>query len=409
MTRNVTEHMRVVIIGAGVVGATTAYYAAKRGHEVTLLERHREPAQDTSFANAGQLSYSYTDTLADPGILRRLPSMLLGYDSGMRIVPDAALVPWGLRFLWQCTRKKADRNTVQLLQLALDSAAALDDLLCDVPISFEHRLAGKLLLTSSPKTLEGLRRRGDIKRSQGVRIDIVSPAECKAIEPSLGGWRGDIVGAAYAQNDSAGDARMFTKALCDRLEALRLCKVMTGIEVQKLLRHRNRVVGVQTQNGSIESDAVVICAGVGTRQLLRGTGMCVPIYPIKGYSVTPEPGPNPPRVSITDLDRRIVFANLGGRVRLAGLADCVGLDASVDDARVAELVHLGRSVMPDAAHFDSPLQPWAGLRPATPSGLPIVGRTRLKGLHLNVGHGALGWTLACGTARLLATQLSASP
>lgn len=398
--------MRVIIVGAGVVGVTTAYFVAKRGHEVTVVDRHPLPAQATSFANAGQLSYSYTDTLADPGLLRRLPSMLLGHDIAMRISPDPALLPWGLRFLWQCTRERADRNTVHLLRLAAESAQALDELLADAPIRFDHRPSGKLMLTASPAKLNGLRRRAALKLEHGVRVDILSAAECRAIEPALEDWRSDIAGAAYAENDHAGDARTFTQGLAEHLLAKGLGKTQTNVEVQGLVRHRNRIAGIRTRDGVIEADAVVVCAGVGTRQLLRGTGLCVPIYPLKGYSVSPPPGANPPQVSLTDLDRRIVFSNLGGRIRLAGLADCVGMDASIDAQRVDDLVQLGRSAMPQAARFDSQLDAWAGLRPATPSGLPIVGRTRWHGLHLNVGHGALGWTLACGTARALAAQLS---
>jgi D-amino-acid dehydrogenase len=401
--------MRVTIVGAGVVGVATAYFVAQRGHAVTVLERRAMPAQDASFANAGQLSYSYTDTLADPGLLRRLPSMLLGRDIGMRISLDPALLPWGWRFLWQCTRERADRNTVQLLHLAADSARALDELLENASIEFDHRPAGKLMLTASEKTLSGLRRRAALKRQHGARVEILGAAECRSIEPALEGWRSEIAGAAYAENDHAGDARAFTRGLADYLIAKGMVRMMAGVEVRGLVRRGDRVTGVRTQEGVLESDAVIVCTGVGTRQLLRRTGLSVPIYPLKGYSVTPQLGPHPPQVSLTDLDRRIVFANLGGRIRLAGLADCVGLDASVDPQRVADLVQLGRSVMPEAARFDSPLDAWAGLRPATPSGLPIVGRTRLRGLHLNVGHGALGWTLACGTARALAAQLEQNP
>lgn len=397
--------MRVIIVGAGVVGAATAYFVARRGHEVTLVDRHSEPAQGASFANAGQLSYSYTDTLADPRLLRRLPGMLLGRDVGMRILMDFALLPWGARFLWNCTRRRADDNTVRLLQLASESAAALEELLADIPLEFAHRAAGKLLLTSSPQTLAGLQRRAELKRMHGVRIDIVDAADCISIEPALSGWRAKIAGAAYSSDDSAGDALRFTRELCARLSERGACKLELGIEV-RLLRHRGRVIGVETQHGRIEADAVIVCAGVDTTRLLRGTGLCIPIYPLKGYSVTPEPGPQPPQVSLTDLDRKIVFSNLDGRIRLAGLADCVGIDRSVDERRVADLVELGRAVLPESARFDSPLRAWAGLRPATPSGLPIVGRTAVNGLYLNVGHGALGWTLACGTARQLAAQLT---
>lgn len=401
--------MRVIIVGAGVVGITTAYFVAKHGHEVTVVDRHPLPAQAASFANAGQLSYSYTDTLADPGTLRRLPSMLLGRDIAMRISPDPALLPWGLRFLRQCTHERSDRNTVRLLHLAAESAQALDELLTDAPIRFDHRPAGKLMLTASAEKLNSLRRRAALKLEHGVRVDIVSAAECRSIEPALEGWRSDIAGAAYAENDHAGDARVFTRGLAEHLAVKGLAKIGTDIDVQELVRHRNRIVGACTRDGVTEADAVIVCAGVGTANLLRGTGLCVPIYPLKGYSVSPPPGANPPQVSLTDLDRRIVFSNLGGRVRLAGLADCVGMDATIDAQRVNDLVQLGRSAMPEAARFDSQLEAWAGLRPATPSGLPIIGRTRLRGLLLNVGHGALGWTLACGTARSVAAQLSMTP
>lgn len=397
--------MRVIVIGAGVVGAATAWFIAKRGHEVTVLDRHPQPAAETSFANAGQLSWSYTDTLADPGLLKRLPAMLLGRDPGMRIVPDAALLPWGLRFLTYCTRSRADGNTLKLLQMATQSAHALEELLNEVTIDFDHRSAGKLMLTSSARKIDGLRRRAALKRTHGVCVDIVGAEECRAIEPALADWRSPIAGAAYSRADSAGDARAFARGLCQHLEATQMCKFRMGVQVRRLIRHGNRIVGVETQSGSIESDAVVLCSGVGTQTLLRGTAVCAPIYPLKGYSVTSQAGVHAPHVSLTDLDRRIVFANLGGRVRLAGLADCVGNDASVDPARVAELVRLGREALPDALRFDGPLETWAGLRPATPSGLPIVGRTRLRGLHLNVGHGALGWTLACGTARQVAAEL----
>jgi len=394
--------MRVTIVGAGVVGVTTAYFVAQRGHDVTLLERHSRPAEDTSFANAGQLSYSYTDTLADPGMLRRLPSLLLGRDIGMRIRIDAALIPWGLRFLWQCTRAKADRNTVELLRLAADSAQTLDRLLADVALNFDHRPAGKLMVTASTQTLAGLRRRAALKSEHGARIDVIGPAECKAIEPALEGWCGEIAGASYSESDQVGDTRRFTQGLFDHLQTRRLCDIRINVMATGLRLRGRRVTGIETAAGSIEADAVIVCAGMGTRRLLRGTGIRVPIYPLKGYSVTQPPGSRPPLVSVTDLDRRIVFANLGGRIRLAGLADCAGIDTSIDPRRIADLIALGRDVMPEAARYDEPLEPWAGLRPATPSSLPIVGGTHLHGLYLNVGHGALGWTLACGAASKLA-------
>lgn len=396
--------MRVIVIGAGVVGAATAYFLARAGHEVTVLDRHSRPGQGTSFGNAGQLSYSYTDTLADIGMLRRLPGMLLGRDRGMRIQLGLTLLPWGVNFLWRCTRRRADEATVHLLHLAARSANALESLLNDAPLDFGYRPAGKLMITGSAQTLAGLQRRADLKRQHGVRVDIVDAKESLAIEPVLEAWRSKILGAAYSRNDSAGDAEIFTRSLCDHLVSRGLARVNTGTDVERLVRHRGRIIGVQTPSGLLESDAVVICAGIGARKLVRGLPVCIPIYPLKGYSLTAAPGPSAPNVSLTDLDRRIVFATLAGRVRLAGLADCVGEDDSIDKQRVTELMRLGNEVLPEAARLDT-AQPWAGLRPATPSGLPIVGGTRVPGLFLNVGHGALGWTLACGTAQQLAEQM----
>ena len=178
-----------------------------------------------------------------------------------------------------------------------------------------------------------------------------------------------------------------------------------NVTARGFLRRRDRVVGVETSDAAMEADAVVICTGANAGALLRNARLAVPIYPLKGYSVTSALGPRAPQVSLTDLDRRIVFAHLGSRMRLAGFVDFAGNDTSIDQQRIAALVKLGRSILPEAANFDGPLQAWAGLRPATPSGLPIVGPTRLRGLYLNAGHGGLGWTLACATAQELAEQL----
>jgi D-amino-acid dehydrogenase len=403
--------MRVIIIGAGVIGAATAYFVAERGHDVTVIERHGQAACGTSFANAGQLSYSYTDALASPGMLRSLPAILCGNDLATRLrFGDVALIPWGLSFLWHCDRLRSDSNTAALLRLAISSAAALATLLRDIPLDFSQRTAGKLILTGSARTLANLRHRTELKRSHGIDVEILGPAECLAKEPALETWRGgDIAGAAYAPQDAVGDTHLFATRLCSHLTAKGHIKFISDTTVAGLLRHNGRVVGIDTPRGVIETDAVVICAGMGTNALLRPLGLSVPIYPLKGYSVTTPLGTHTPNVSITDLDRRIVFARLGSQVRLSGFVDFAGNDTTIDARRIADLTRLGRSVLPDAAQFEGDVKPWAGLRPATPSSLPIVGRTRVPGLYLNVGHGGLGWTLACGTAQKMAEQLSIHP
>jgi D-amino-acid dehydrogenase len=281
----------------------------------------------------------------------------------------------------------------------------MESLLLDIPLEFGHRPAGKLILTSSAETLAGLATRAALKRRHGMDVQILSRRECLDIEPALEGWRSPIEGAAYSDRDDVGDAQLFARELCNHLAAHGQIKCIPNVEVKRLLRRQGRIVGVETSDTAIEADAVVICAGASAGALLRSVRLAVPIYPLKGYSVTAALGTRPPQVSLTDLDRRIVFAHLERRMRLAGFIDFVGNDASIDNRRIAELVRLGRSTLPDAAHFDGSLQEWAGLRPATPSGLPIVGRTRVRGLYLNVGHGGLGWTLACATAQELAEHL----
>ena len=398
--------MRVVIVGAGVVGLTTAYFVAKLGHEVTVLERDATVANGTSRANAGQLSYSYTDTLASPGFLWRLPAIMLGRDRGMQVRFDATLVSWGLQFLRHCNRRDSDANTVHLLRLADESMRAMEELLADVPLQFAARVAGKLLVTSSAKVFSQLSRRTELKRRHGTTIEIVSHYRCRELEPALAHWRTPIAGGAFAPMDWVGDSHLFSRELCAQLTARSMSKILTRAPVVRLMQHRGRVVGVRTAAGEIEADVVVVCTGASANQLLRDVASGVCIYPLKGYSVTCAPGPDAPQVSITDLDRRIVFANLDGRVRVAGLADCRGNDPAIDERRVADLVTLCREVLPGAADFVGTTSPWAGLRPATPSGLPIVGRTRIPGLLLNLGHGGLGWTLACGTAQKLAAALA---
>jgi D-amino-acid dehydrogenase len=397
--------MRVLIVGAGVVGITTAYFVAKRGHEVTLLERDGTVASGTSLANAGQLSYSYTDTLASPGLLSKLPAIILGRDRGMHVRFDAALLSWGPRFLLHCNRRDADANTVKLLHLAHQSQRAMQELLADMPLQYAPRVAGKLLVTSSAQVFAQLVRRSELKRRHGAKVEIVSYGDCCRIEPALANWRSRIVGGAFAPDDAVGDSHLFSRELCTQLVSRSMSTVLISTRVIRLMQHRDRVVGVHTSAGELEADAVVMCTGANANQLLRQVSSAVPIYPLKGYSITTASGPDAPQVSVTDLDRRIVFANLQGRVRLAGLADCFGSDSSIDEQRVQDLVALGRAVLPGAADFDGALNPWAGLRPATPSGLPIVGPTRTRGLFVNLGHGGLGWTLACATAQQLAREL----
>jgi len=398
--------MRVLILGAGVAGVASAWSFWRDGHEVAVLERNEGVALETSFANGGQLSYSYVAPLASPSVIPKIPPWLLRRDSPLRFRPewDADQWRWCAEFLAACNQSTAELTTERLLRLAFYSRDLMHELVRTHAPDFDYVQNGKLVVHSARESFESARRLMDYQRSLGAEQQALGRDEVVALEPALGHVGPRIAGAIYTPSEDAGDCYKF----CNELKRLMTTgpnpvSYHFGVEVQRLLPSRGRLMGVETARGVFEADAYVLALGTQAPALLRPLGVRVPVYPLKGYSlslpVTNEAAA--PRISVTDFKRKVVYARLGGELRVAGMADLSGQRAVIDVERVDQLVSEVRSVFPDASDFAT-LRPWCGMRPATPKGTPVLGATPHANLWLNVGHGALGFTLALATGRVVA-------
>ena len=401
--------MHVAVLGGGVVGVATAYFLAEEGCDVTLIERAPQVASATSFANGAQLSYSYTDALARPDFILKIPALLLGLDPAIRVrlFNSRRLFSWGLQFLAQCTSRRERENTVAVLELALRSAALLDALRKRVAIEFSYRRAGKLVVLPEGADLEVAQARAGLKRAHGCDTAVIGYNEARTLEPALSEMRQSFGAALYSANDEVGDANAFSRGLAAWLQAKRRVNFRLGESAIGLLAVHGAVKAVQTDKESMDVDAAVVCLGPWSDDLLRPLGIGIPIYPVRGYSVTLPAGAAAPSVSITNLQHRIVFSRVQAGVRIAGFADFVGYSGAADAARVQTLIKTAAEIAPRVADYGAAeTHPWAGMRPVTPDSRPRVGATNIKGLYLNVGHGVLGWTLACATGHDVARAVA---
>lgn len=393
--------MRIAVLGAGVAGLTTAYYLSELGAGVTVYDRASTVASACSHANGCQLSYSFVDALAKPSLLKAIPEILLGRDAAIKIRP--ALRPpfmaWSLAFLRQCRAANATQNTVDALKMAGRSAKLFAALFATIDFDFSYREAGKLVLVSNQKELASARRSVSLKKSHGVDVELLSIAEACALEPAIEHMHGTHLGAIFSPGDAVGDARAFTEELASWLQANRDVKLSLETPIERLEIHRNCIRGIETNKGMHEFDAVVVCLGAWSPDLLGPAGIEAQIYPVRGYSVTLPPAEAAPNINITYQAGRIVFSRIDAGVRVAGFADLVGFRSANDGNRIATLVATAKSLAPKAADYRSVVNnAWSGSRPMTPDGRPLVGQTKVRGLYLNTGHGMLGWTFAAATA-----------
>ena len=400
--------MHVLVLGAGVVGVTTAYYLSRSGHDVTVVDRASHVAAGASYANGGQLSYSFTDALANPAFLTKIPKFMMSSDAAVRISDsfNPAFLKWSSAFLRQCTTRRAQQNSLSALKLALRSSALLEELLHDVTLDFAFRRAGKLVLVRDQKSLLKADRNCRTKRQHGCKTEVLTMAEAITLEPNLAHMPGPYAGTIYSENDEVADARAFTEGLADWLLSKHNVEFLMDTDVRSMCHENKQVTGVHTANNTISADAVVMCAGAWSEALLAPLGLSANIYPVRGYSITLPLGDHAPSISLTDYEKKIVFSRMNKQLRIAGFADFVGFDTSNDSARIAALVDIAQQVAPHSANFDQPITTgWGGLRPMTPDGQPRIGPTAIKNLYLNTGHGMLGWTLACASGYALATAL----
>jgi D-amino-acid dehydrogenase len=391
--------MHALVLGAGVVGVTTAYYLSQRGYRVTVVDRASEVADEASYANGGQLSYTFTDALARPSLLLKLPGLFLGTQPGWRIRLEPHLIPWGLSFLAQCTTRRAEANTIAVLKTALRSAKLLDELSTTTNVEFGLRPAGKLVLLSSEEDVRGAEEATRLKSGYGSDATVVSMDEAIRLEPAIGRMDDTVVGAIYSQHDEVADSKSFATALRRWLETSADVTFRMNTTVGDLLLERGRVIGVKLDDDAELADAICVCMGAWSNPILRSAGVNPKIYPVRGYSVTLPPGSAAPSVSVTALKHKMVYSRINGSVRIAGFADFAGFDKSADPQRTQDLLDLARAFAPEAADYGAPdAHRWGGFRPMTPDGRPRVGATAVPGLFTNTGHGTLGWTLACASS-----------
>jgi D-amino-acid dehydrogenase len=405
--------MRVVVLGAGVIGTTSAWYLAQSGHEVTVVDRQPEPALETSFANGGQISVSHSEPWANPTAPLTILKWLGREDAPLLFRPRADLSQWlwGLRFLFECFPGRTRRNTESAFALALYSREQLRQLRRDTGIRYDFDTRGILHLYEDRGQFEHAKGQAELLRARGLDIEIRTPRECLAIEPALEHSISRLAGGAYAASDECGDAHFFTRALSELCSAQGV-NFRFNVSVKRLEAARGAIerVVIDDEKGieeSLRAEAYVISLGSYSPLVLAPIGVSVPVYPVKGYSVTLtlEPGDEAPRTSLTDHARKIVISRLGERLRVAGTAELNGYDTEMNERRCEALVKRCFEWFPKAGRAEH-AKFWTGLRPATPSNLPLIGGSKYPNLFLNTGHGTLGWTLACGSGRALADIVS---
>jgi len=401
--------MEILILGAGVIGLTTAYYLTEQGHKVSILDKNPDVGLETSYANGAQLSYSYVAPLAGPGVIGKVPKWLLNPNSPLRFRPslDPADICWNLRFMKACNASQSDTTTRELLHLSFFSRDLLHSLMAAEKLNIDFQASGKIVLHRSTESFNSAVQLLDFQRQLGCEQFDLTTDECIAKVPSLAPLKNQITGGIYTPSEEAADCFKF----CQNLKTILLnrgVEFLFNQEIGFLKSNGSSQVSVMLKNRqTISADHIVVALGCESTALLKPLQINVPVRPLKGYSLTLpiQNDSQAPHISITDFERKVVYARIGNRLRIAGMADLVGMNKSIDPSRIKALINEAKAVFPEAGNYAQAEQ-WAGLRPATPKGKPVIDGTQYKNLWLNIGQGALGFTLATGSGKLLADKIS---
>jgi len=405
--------MRIIVLGAGVIGVTTAWALMRSGHTVTVIERRSAAAMETSFGNGGQIATSYAEPWAQPAVLIKVLSWM-GREAAplrVRLRADPAQWRWALGFLRECLPGRHARTTRTLAGLAAYSRERLDAVTGETGISYARLARGILHLCPDAASFDAQARNAQALQAFGIERVAKSRAECLALEPALAAARTPIAGGIHTPQDLSGDAHVFTQALAVRAAAQGV-RFRFDSDLESLDASARGPVSARLRGGeNLQADACVVALGSYSAPMLAPLGIRIPVYPLKGYSVTlPLTGETrlaAPSVSLSDEVHKIVVSRLGDRLRAAGTAELTGWDTSIDAARCNAILARVCEFFPALARANpTDIVSWAGLRPATPSNAPLIGRTRYRNLWLNTGHGTLGWTLACGSAFALADLIA---
>ncbi|MCO5153545.1 MULTISPECIES: D-amino acid dehydrogenase [unclassified Shinella] len=400
--------MKVVVLGAGVVGTAAAWYLSKDGHDVTVLERHEDVARGTSQSNAGLVSPGDSTAWASPAALTTFIKSLFRSDLGIKVrfSLDPQFISWCLRFLMQCTQSRAHANTEVKLRLAFYARECINALQQETGISYDDRRKGILYFYRSQQSMDAGAKHMQYIADRGLAIEVVDRERLVALEPGLAAVKHQLVGGVYSSMDQTGDSSLFTCSLAEQARVrhgvdFRFNTVVTGLDVQG-----NRVGAVLTDKGPVACDAVVLSLGPESSLLARKIGIDVPVYPVKGYTATlPIDADKGPTMGGVDEDRLIAYSRLGNRLRLASTAEFAGYDRSFKPADFKAMFRTAHDLFPGAIDETKAVL-WSGLRPMMPGSVPVHGQARYENLFLNTGHGHVGWTMACGSGKLVSDLVS---
>ncbi len=400
--------MKIIVLGSGVIGTASAYYLAQAGHEVTVVDRQSGAGLETSFANAGEVSPGYAAPWAAPGIPVKAMKWLLMRHSPLVIRPslDRDMWRWVFQMLLNCTSARYETNKGRMVRLAEYSRDCLIALRSATGISYDHRTQGTLQLFRTQKQLDAAAQDIAVLERYGVPYELLDPVGCIGVEPALAHVREKFVGALRLPNDETGDCFMFTQQLAKMAEQAGV-RFKYGVTIERLTTDGKKVTSVKTAEGELKADSYVLALGSYSPLLLRDIGIRIPVYPIKGYSITVpiDDSTYAPESTVMDETYKVAITRLGDRIRVGGTAEIAGYDLTLRNSRRETLEHSVVDLFPkggDVARAEF----WSGLRPMTPDGTPVMGPTPYRNLFLNTGHGTLGWTMACGSGRVLADLVS---
>jgi len=399
--------MKVVVLGAGIVGVTSAYQLAKAGHEVTVVDRQQGPALETSFANAGEVSFGYCSPWAAPGIPMKAVKWLFMHHAPLILRPkvDGAMLSWLVKMLSNCTSERYAINKSRMLRLADYSRTSLAQVREETGIAYDERMQGTLQLFRTQQQLDASAKDVKALAADGIPYEVLDPEGCIRVEPALRHVREKIVGGLLTPKDETGDCFKFTNALAAKAVELGV-RFQYGTTIKGLDVQGGQVRGVVTDRGRVDGDAVVVALGSYSPIMLRPLGIKLSVYPVKGYSLTiPITDPSrSPESTVMDETYKIAITRLGDRIRVGGMAEISGYTNDLGLARRQTLEHSVTDLFPGGDVAKASF--WSGLRPMTPDGTPVIGPTKIKGLFLNTGHGTLGWTMSSGSARVISDLVS---
>ncbi|MER2555057.1 MAG: D-amino acid dehydrogenase [Thauera sp.] len=399
--------MHALILGSGVIGTTIAYYLARAGHQVTVLDRQPGPALETSFANAGEVSPGYSAPWAGPGVPIKAVKWMLMHHSPLVIKPmlDLAMWRWGASMLRNCTEARYQINKSRMVRVAEYSRDCMKTLRAQTGIQYDERMQGTLQLFRTQKQLDGVGKDVEILKQFGVPFQILDREAYLEYEPALRLVKDKFVGALRLPGDETGDCFKFTQNLAKLAEGLGV-QFHFNTTIHGIQAEGGRITGVRTSAGTLTADHYLVALGSFSGQLLKPLGLVLPVYPVKGYSITvPITDPSmAPESTIMDETHKVAVTRLGDRIRVGGTAQLSGFDLALDQNRRRTLEFVVGDLFPRGGDV-AKAEFWTGLRPMTPDGTPIIGPTRYSNLHLSTGHGTLGWTMAAGTGRIVADML----